>query len=123
MSKPIVGNFASHEMEAKALFHSINWILQIEVPITHIETDALLVSNALNGTCTAISSFQDLIVDISCLLSSLPNVSISHVKRNANMVAHGLARYALGLEEACFWLDNILPPIYSVIVNELSFDL
>uniref|UniRef100_A0A803PQJ5 RNase H type-1 domain-containing protein n=1 Tax=Cannabis sativa TaxID=3483 RepID=A0A803PQJ5_CANSA len=46
--KLIMGNFASHEMKAKVVFHSLNWVLQMGLPITHIETDALMVSTTLN---------------------------------------------------------------------------
>uniref|UniRef100_A0A803NYQ1 CCHC-type domain-containing protein n=1 Tax=Cannabis sativa TaxID=3483 RepID=A0A803NYQ1_CANSA len=113
LSKPIVGNFASHEMEAKALFHSLTWLLQMQISIDYIETDALMVSNALNNPAAAFTAFDDLILDISSLLSFFPRVIVSHVKRGANMAAHGLAKYALELDEDCFWLESCPPPIYS----------
>uniref|UniRef100_A0A803PIE5 Reverse transcriptase zinc-binding domain-containing protein n=1 Tax=Cannabis sativa TaxID=3483 RepID=A0A803PIE5_CANSA len=119
LSKPVMGNFSSHEMEAKALFHSLNWILQMWLPVTHFEMDALMVSQALNTSFNAISSFKDLIVDVSGLLSFLLRATIVHVKRSANMAAQGLAKYALELDEACFWTELFPPPIYSVIVNDL----
>ncbi|XP_060959406.1 uncharacterized protein LOC133030622 [Cannabis sativa] len=99
LSKPVQGCFRSDEMEAKALFHSLNWVVQMPLSISHIETDALRVSLALNSTSCNLSSFNDLIVDISCLLSFFSGVTISHVKRNANQTAHGLAKYALELDE------------------------
>uniref|UniRef100_A0A803PZC5 Reverse transcriptase domain-containing protein n=1 Tax=Cannabis sativa TaxID=3483 RepID=A0A803PZC5_CANSA len=119
LSMPIIGNFASHEMEAKAIFHSLVWASQWELQIGHVETDALMVTNALYGRTNSIAAFNDLIIDISCLLSFLPGVSISHVKRTANMAAHTLARYALGVDETCYWMESFPPSLYSVVVNDL----
>uniref|UniRef100_A0A803Q6R6 Reverse transcriptase domain-containing protein n=1 Tax=Cannabis sativa TaxID=3483 RepID=A0A803Q6R6_CANSA len=62
-SKVVQGNFRSDEMEAKALFHALIWALQNQLSITHIETDALRVSSAINHASTDLSCFSDLITD------------------------------------------------------------
>ncbi|XP_030495191.2 uncharacterized protein LOC115710980 [Cannabis sativa] len=119
LAKPIIGNFASHEMEAKAMFHSRNWVIQLQLPIAIVETDALLVANALQYGSTAISSYRDILLDVSSLLSFLPQVNVVHAKRSANMVAHCLAKFALGVDETCSWLDDLPLTFYSVIVNDI----
>ncbi|XP_060963954.1 uncharacterized protein LOC115715819 [Cannabis sativa] len=121
ISKPILGCYASHEMEAIAMFHCLNWAIQLQLLVSLVETDALRVSNALCKYSSAISSFQDLIADITSLLSFFLNVNVSHVKRSTNMAADGLAKFALGVDEACYWSDCIPPPINSVIINDYTF--
>uniref|UniRef100_A0A803QJM9 Reverse transcriptase zinc-binding domain-containing protein n=1 Tax=Cannabis sativa TaxID=3483 RepID=A0A803QJM9_CANSA len=118
LSKPVQGCFQFDEMEAKSLFHSLNWVLQLQLPITHIETDALRVSSAINIVSRDLSSFTDLIVDISCLLSFFSRVTVSHVKRQANQAAHGLAKYALEVDEDVCWMVEIPNLIFSIIVND-----
>uniref|UniRef100_A0A803PAJ3 Reverse transcriptase n=1 Tax=Cannabis sativa TaxID=3483 RepID=A0A803PAJ3_CANSA len=98
LSKLVQGCFRSDEMEAKALFHSLNWALQHQINITNIETDALRVFHALTSTSTDLSSFSNLILDVRCLLSFFPEAYISHVKRNVNHAAHGLAKHTLELD-------------------------
>uniref|UniRef100_A0A803QH07 Reverse transcriptase domain-containing protein n=1 Tax=Cannabis sativa TaxID=3483 RepID=A0A803QH07_CANSA len=120
LSKVVQGSFRSDEMEAKALFHALNWVSQSQLSITHIETDALRVSTALNSTKSDLSCFSDLIFDIRCLLSFFPSVLVSHAKRSANQAAHGLARFALGLDEDISWVGEIPYPIFTVVVNDLN---
>uniref|UniRef100_A0A803P2K3 Reverse transcriptase domain-containing protein n=1 Tax=Cannabis sativa TaxID=3483 RepID=A0A803P2K3_CANSA len=121
MSKPVQGSFRSDEMEAKALYHSLNWALQLQLKLTHIDTDALRVSMAINSPSMNLSSFNDLIVDVNCLLSFFSGVTVSHVRRNANHAAHGLAKYALELDEDVCWMGEVLNPIFSIVVNDYQF--
>uniref|UniRef100_A0A803PF09 RNase H type-1 domain-containing protein n=1 Tax=Cannabis sativa TaxID=3483 RepID=A0A803PF09_CANSA len=118
-SKPSQGCFRSDEMEAKALFHSLIWATKHQLPLALVETDALRVSSALNSFHRDLSYFSDLIDDVRCLLSSFPGVTVAHVRRQANQAAHGLAKYALELDEDVTWIREIPYPIFSVIVNDL----
>ena len=92
-SKTVQGCFKSEEMEAKALFHSLNWAINHGLKLDIVETDALRVSTAVNSPQRARSSFHDLINDVNSLLSFFSGVIVTHAKRQANMDAHGLAKY------------------------------
>uniref|UniRef100_A0A803P559 Reverse transcriptase domain-containing protein n=1 Tax=Cannabis sativa TaxID=3483 RepID=A0A803P559_CANSA len=120
LSKIVQGSFRSDEMEAKSLFHALNWASQFQYLVTHIEIDASRVSTALLSNATDLSRFSNLIFDVRCLISSFPGVLISHVKRSANQAAHGLAKFALGLDEDMCWVGEIPYPIFSVVVNDFS---
>uniref|UniRef100_A0A803QCG6 Reverse transcriptase domain-containing protein n=1 Tax=Cannabis sativa TaxID=3483 RepID=A0A803QCG6_CANSA len=74
LSKTVQGTFRSDEMEAKALFHALNWASQQQLAITHIETDALRVSTSINSSLADLSCFSDIIFDVQCLLSFFPDV-------------------------------------------------
>uniref|UniRef100_A0A803QFF3 Reverse transcriptase domain-containing protein n=1 Tax=Cannabis sativa TaxID=3483 RepID=A0A803QFF3_CANSA len=117
-SKPSQGCFRSDEMEAKALFHSLIWATKHQLPLALVETDALRVSSALNSFHRDLSYFSNLIDDVRCLLSSFLGVTVAHVRRQANQAAHGLAKYALELDEDVTWIREIPYPIFSVIAVE-----
>ncbi|KAM6583541.1 hypothetical protein CsatB_010543 [Cannabis sativa] len=119
-SKPAQGSFRSDEMEAKALFHSLNWATQNQLSITHVETDAQRLSSALNSSHRDLSCFTDLVDDVRCLLSFFPGVTVTHARRQANQAAHGLAKYALELDEDVSWIGEIPYPIFSIIVNDFQ---
>uniref|UniRef100_A0A803Q9K5 RNase H type-1 domain-containing protein n=1 Tax=Cannabis sativa TaxID=3483 RepID=A0A803Q9K5_CANSA len=102
LSKSIQGHFRSDEMEAKALFHSLNWAFQQQIPISQVETDALRVSSALATSRKDLSCFSDLIDDVRCLLSFFPRVTVTHIRRHANQAAHCYSKYALELMKMSF---------------------
>ena len=118
LSKRVQGCFKSEEMEAKALFHSLNWAIQQQLQVAIVETDALRVFSALTSTNRDLSCFSDLIDDVRYLLSFFPRVIISHTRRHANKAADGLAKFALELDEDVCWIGEIPNPIFSIIVNE-----
>uniref|UniRef100_A0A803NJ40 RNase H type-1 domain-containing protein n=1 Tax=Cannabis sativa TaxID=3483 RepID=A0A803NJ40_CANSA len=67
-----------------------------------IESDALVVVQAVNSSIKMPSQFRMLVRDCLSLLSSLNNVSLSFVKRSTNRAAHLVAR------GSCFMSNYIL---------------
>ncbi|XP_060961932.1 uncharacterized protein LOC133032110 [Cannabis sativa] len=123
LSKPFRGCFSPKEMEAAAFFPSVNWAIQHQLPIHIIETDALVVVNALNKTSSTrfVIPFYDLVDDISYLLFYFPGAKVSHAKKDANEAAHALAKFALRLDEDKILLGEIPSPISSVVINDSIF--
>uniref|UniRef100_A0A803P3Q4 Reverse transcriptase domain-containing protein n=1 Tax=Cannabis sativa TaxID=3483 RepID=A0A803P3Q4_CANSA len=77
-----------------------------------------LTVNSINSRSAAISYFGDLVLDIKNHLSYLSSVCVSHVKRDANQAAHGLAKQTLVLDDDCIWFEEIPSTICFVVVND-----
>ncbi|XP_060960166.1 uncharacterized protein LOC133031004 [Cannabis sativa] len=105
-SRSVQGCFRSDEMEAKVLFHSLNWAAQHHLSIAIVETDALRISSALNTFHRDLSCFNDLIDDVRCLLPSFSEVTVTHARRQVNKTAHGLAKCALKADENVSWIGE-----------------
>lgn len=85
-----------------------------------IEGDAQLVVKALNGEITRNLHNQVLINNVRHNVSSVANCSFSFCFREANMVAHKLAKWAAAnvcsrvwLNECPSWISNIVSSDFS----------
>ncbi|KAM6542306.1 hypothetical protein CsatB_006753 [Cannabis sativa] len=105
-------------MEAKGLFYSLKWARQLNFKVDMVETDSLILANALRKSTSNRSSFQDLIFDVQTELSYLPTVCVNHVYRDGNQAAHGLAKQALVLDNVCTWLEDFPSAILSIVVKD-----
>ncbi|KAK2418779.1 hypothetical protein QL285_040944 [Trifolium repens] len=85
----------------------------------NFETDAQVVAGAVHSRHVGVSLFSTIILNIKNLLLLNPNFKVKFVKRQANSVAHKLAR------AANFWASRCI--FYSVplcidhqLLNEMS---
>uniref|UniRef100_A0A803QQJ1 Reverse transcriptase domain-containing protein n=1 Tax=Cannabis sativa TaxID=3483 RepID=A0A803QQJ1_CANSA len=63
LSKPATCNFKPQEMEAKAMFHALQWARQLHFQVELVETDFLVLVNSIHVLSSSFLSFKDLILD------------------------------------------------------------
>jgi len=80
---------------------SLGLLDAIKVAISHgmcdvvFETDSKILFDALSITTTLINEFGDLVTQCRSLLLNRPNFVVSYVRKQANRVAHSIARTSL----------------------------
>ena len=85
-----------------------------------VEGDNLSVMKSLAASETDHSWLGHIIQDIKGLTRSFRNVSFSYVRRAANSVAHGLARYAKNIHEDMYWMEENPPPVLEALCYDFS---
>ena len=59
--------------------------------------------------------------DIWCLVEGFRTITYNCVRRNANSVAHALARFARLLDQEIVWLEEDPPPATNALYLDYSF--
>jgi hypothetical protein len=114
----VEGSCSVLEGEAVALCEALQ-ALQLR-GITHvmIESDSKSLVDALHHLRGGNSEFSSLVSYINTLLLSSPNFSVKFIKRQANMVAHTLARAAISWSSRCS-IETLPYCISNLIFNEM----
>lgn len=82
------------------------------------ESDSLQIIEALRVTSTNLSPVGQIIEDIKALLSTITEASSSHSHRQANAIAHRLARFGLTVPHECIWLDSLPTIILDILLED-----
>ena len=94
------------EAESKAVEVWLQFAKQLGISDFTIEGDSLIVSRALSQFSLVPASIDLVIMGIRSTAMEFHNVYFSHVKHNANIPAHLLAKYAKGIVYQCMWMGN-----------------
>ncbi|KAM6566616.1 hypothetical protein CsatA_025744 [Cannabis sativa] len=97
---------------------ALSWIERKHWTNVVIETDALVVVQAIKSSILMPSQFGLLVGDCRVLLSSLNNVSLKFVKRSANRAAHCLARESCFSSDRVFNQHNVSAGFKSIVMAE-----
>jgi ribonuclease HI len=112
------GNPLPHEAEAVGLRDAILWLGQLGLSDVHIELDCKLVVDSICDKNNNQAEFGNIIADCRSLLQQFTNFKISFVRRQANVVAHSLARVSI-LHARHHVFDLIPSCITNLVMNEI----
>ena len=106
--------------EARALLKGLQLIEDLGCRPVVVESDSLQIVEAFNGVIDIWSSYAAILIDCFHTARRIGQVKVQHCPREANVVAHKIARHAFDLNSALFW-DRIPPSfIMSDVLNDVS---
>ena len=108
----------SSEAELLACRRAIQFAIELGITDVVIEGDNAMIMGSIAKKDLSGALLGHIFMDIQALLMELTWFSISSVKREANTVAHSLARYVRHIWEDVFWIEDSPPPA----LEALSFD-
>jgi hypothetical protein len=112
------GNCSIVEGEAIALFEALKAMQLRNIHQVQFETDSKNVADAILHQHSGYSEFNLLVGHISNLLLSNANFSVKFIKRQANMVAHTLARAVISWSSRCTF-ETLPLCITQLLLNEM----
>ncbi|CAJ2632610.1 unnamed protein product [Trifolium pratense] len=108
-----------HEAEAWSLKEALNWIRNLGYTNVSIELDCKLVVDGVASNPNSQTEFSVILSVCKAMLLLLQNLSIRFIMRQANNVAHLLARASLSFASHQKF-DYISSCIVNVLMNERS---
>ncbi|KAL2922968.1 Cardiolipin synthase A [Bienertia sinuspersici] len=104
--------------------NAINISLQAGFHAFEVESDCLKLVQQLQRRKVEPSAFGVILYDILQLAKRCSYISFSHVRREANVVAHSLAKLSKDFNEFRVWLEKYPPQIHGhVLMNVSSFSI
>ncbi|XP_058733989.1 uncharacterized protein LOC131605677 [Vicia villosa] len=113
------GTLSILEAGALALKEAIQGVITQHLGHVLFESDSQLVVQSLRSNAHGTSEFNFIISSIKLLLLDFPHFEVKFVKRQANLVAHTLAKAANSWTRRMLF-DEIPPCIFSHLNNEKS---
>ncbi|KAL5741464.1 hypothetical protein ACOSP7_028196 [Xanthoceras sorbifolium] len=107
------------EAEAKAVLEGVRLASARGLVPLCIESDSQCVVKLCNGISSTRCCLDNIIHDIQVLCRSLDIVSISHVFRGCNSVAHSIAKWALGRNSSTIWFSVFLPWLRKIVLSDV----
>ncbi|KAM6583799.1 hypothetical protein CsatB_010801 [Cannabis sativa] len=116
-----VGCVDSAMAELVGVKEALSWIKRKHWGPVEIETDSLVVVQAIQSTVDIPSPFGLQVAVCRSLLADLSLVSINFVKRSVNKAAHCLARSSCLYPDRIFSQDDVPADFLSIVMVESSY--
>ncbi|KAJ8623633.1 hypothetical protein MRB53_032163 [Persea americana] len=118
----LAGNFSPNVAEANGFREVLSWVLALGINKVIFELDSKLVVDAVLANVLDMSEFGIIISNCVSLVNLAHGFSVQFVKRQANGVAHALARASCMHASPCTWQ---VPPVFVralLSADETSFE-
>ena len=112
--------YDSEEAEILACRKAMEFVTDAGFTELIVEGDNAAVMQSIMSTGATQSRLGHIIQDIHCLSQGLRWVSFRCVNRDANSVAHVLARYAKHVREDMYWMEDVPPPARNALYLDYS---
>jgi ribonuclease HI len=104
--------------EAMGLLSALRWVNELQLSSLDFEMDCKRVVDGLHSNRTNTSDLGAILSDCRLILATSLNSHVKFIRRQANEVAHILARVATSLASFHNFID-IPTCMYNIIINEM----
>ena len=108
------------QVEAMAVRGATKFALEIGITKKIFEGDLEIIYRDLCNSISSLALHGHLIQDVKRLFSSFDSISFTHVRRQGNSVALGLAKWVIKSPNLTVWMENIPPDILFVVQADLA---
>lgn len=122
ISKCERGNITAEVVEAIGIREAISWIKKKGWTRIIVETDCMVVVQAIRSSAAMLSYFGRVIEQFTQALEELKEheVSLRFVKRSVNNVAHFLARHTCSVADRVWRMGFVHSEFLDVLMNDLK---
>ncbi|XP_062087000.1 uncharacterized protein LOC133793720 [Humulus lupulus] len=118
LSRCFNGHVAPELAEALGFREALSWIKKHNWPRVILESDCLLVIQALRSNVSMLSYFGDVISECKSIWNTFNNVSCMFVKRSANKAAHAIAKASYSPADRIYKEGEFPSSILNVILGD-----
>jgi ribonuclease HI len=116
-----LGNMQSAtSAEAMAILKGFEFLENLGCDAAYIESDSTEVIEACKGTIDIMGPYSAILADCFQKASSMDMVKFTHCRREANMVAHHLAKRAYGTKSSIHWRDHSPDFILPFVLKDMT---
>ncbi|KAL5779613.1 hypothetical protein ACOSQ2_010350 [Xanthoceras sorbifolium] len=114
----LLGLFSSDIGEALAILRGLRLAIDMGLSTVCVESDAASVVKQLSSRVTSCSDIGLILDDILSLVVNFADLSFSSVRRSANIVAHGLAKFALSYQPVGVQLGSVPSSLALAVLDD-----
>nr|POF27339.1 hypothetical protein CFP56_14457 [Quercus suber] len=108
------------EVEVLAAWKALELTLELGFDDITLEGNSEVLIKSLAKGGNSLAHYGHLIADIHMLMAWFSSLSLSHVRRHCNSLAHALARRASSTLDLSIWMEEIPLDLKSVYMADLS---